>query len=142
MAAVSGTLIGWTIANVPIESLGAGGWLRSLAWAVVAFLGPLACTAALARGVSPPAFARMLGRAADRPRDPLTLVLGATLIATSVLALQAALMLVFDSRYVDFPFAPLFGAAFPFTVLALALPRVKGARPPAETLAAAVLASA
>ena len=142
MAAVSGTLLGWMIANVPIESLGAGGWLRSLAWAVVAFVGPLACAAALASGVSPPAFARILGRAAERPRDPLTLVLGATLIATSVLALQVALMLVFDSRYVDFPFAPLLGAAFPFAVLALALPRAKGARPPAETLASALLAGA
>ena len=29
-AAVAGVLIGWTVENVPIESLGIGGWVRSL----------------------------------------------------------------------------------------------------------------
>src|SRR5262249_16843936 len=47
MAMVSGTFIGWAVANVPVESLGIGGWLRSLAWAAVAFIAPPACAAAL-----------------------------------------------------------------------------------------------
>ena len=33
IAIVSGTLIGWTVENVPLESLTVGDWLRSLAWA-------------------------------------------------------------------------------------------------------------
>ena len=37
-AIAGGVLIGWTIANVPLESLGVGGWLRSLALALVAAL--------------------------------------------------------------------------------------------------------
>ena len=49
IAAVAGVLIGWTIENVPIESLGVGGWLRSLALAALAIAAPLACAAALAR---------------------------------------------------------------------------------------------
>ncbi len=55
----------------------------------------------------------MLGRAAQRPRDPLALVLGVLLIVLVVLAVQAALGLVFDPRYRDFPFAPLTGAVVP-----------------------------
>jgi glucan 1,3-beta-glucosidase len=57
-----------------------------------------------------------------------------------VLALQVALMLVFDPRYVDFPFAPLLGAAVPFLVLAILVAPEKGMRPAAEKLAAGILA--
>ena len=39
-ATVGGALIGWSLANVPVESLGVGGWLRSLAFAGVALLAP------------------------------------------------------------------------------------------------------
>jgi len=119
MAFVSGTLIGWTVENIPIESIKSGDWLRSLAWAAVALLAPVACAAAAASGTTMPSFAAMLGRRAYRPRQPLTLVLGALLIVLAVLALQAALGLDFDPRYRDFPFAPLTGGAFPFLVVAL-----------------------
>ena len=37
-AIAGGVLIGWTIENMPLESLGMGGWLRSLALAGVALL--------------------------------------------------------------------------------------------------------
>ena len=47
-----------------------------------------------------------------RPRRSLALLLGAALIVLAVLSVQAALGLVFDPRYRDFPFAPLTGAAF------------------------------
>jgi hypothetical protein len=48
---------------------------------------------------------------------------------------------VFDTRYKDFPFAPLTGAVVPFAVLALASWRQKGApRGTAELAFAAVLA--
>jgi glucan 1,3-beta-glucosidase len=92
------------------------------------------------RGVPPPSFGRVLGRADERVREPLALVTGALLLALSLLALQIALMLVFDPRYVDFPFAPLLAAAIPFATLAFATAPDKGARPAAETLAAGVLA--
>jgi glucan 1,3-beta-glucosidase len=119
MAFVSGTLVGWTFENVPIESLTRGDWLRSLAWAALAVLAPLACAAAAAAGIAIPSFAAMLGPRADRPRGALTLLLGTLLIALAVLAMQSALGLDFDPRYRDFPFAPLTGAAFPFLALAV-----------------------
>jgi exo-beta-1,3-glucanase (GH17 family) len=117
IAITSGTLVGWTIANVPLESLTIGDWLRSLAWAAVALGAPVAGAVALATGARAPSFAAMLGRAAQRPRDGVMLALGVLTIAAAVLAVQAALGLVFDPRYRDFPFAPLTGAAVPLLLL-------------------------
>jgi exo-beta-1,3-glucanase (GH17 family) len=138
-AVVSGTLIGWTIENVPIESLTIGDWVRSLAWAAVAFLAPVTAAGARASAATIPSFARMLGRRAERPRQPLELALGGLLVVLVVLAAQAALGLVFDSRYRDFPFAPLTGATFSFLLLVRSLPDRKDFRPAAETVAAAAL---
>src|SRR5262245_52975736 len=96
IAIVAGTLIGWTVANVPLESLTLGDWLRSLASAAVALMSPVAAAAALASGASAPSFAQMLGRRAQRPTDVVTFSLGILLIALAVLSVQAALGLVFD----------------------------------------------
>jgi hypothetical protein len=111
--------MGWTVENVPLESLSGRDWLRSLAWASVALIAPVACAAAAASGMAVPSFAAMLGRSVQRPRQPLALTLGTLLIVLAVLAVQAALGLDFDPRYRDFPFAPLSGAAFPFVALSV-----------------------
>jgi exo-beta-1,3-glucanase (GH17 family) len=139
-ALVSGILIGWTIENVPLESLTIGDWARSLVWTAVALLAPVAAAAARASAVAIPSFARVLGRRAERPRHPLELALGLTLIALVILAVQAALGLVFDPRYRDVPFAPLTGATVPFLLLMSSWPRRTDLRPAAETVAAAALA--
>jgi glucan 1,3-beta-glucosidase len=62
------------------------------------------------------------------------------LIATTLLAVLAALGLVFDPRYKDFPFAPLTAAAVPFLLHTLTMARPMGARGAAEILTALVLA--
>jgi glucan 1,3-beta-glucosidase len=142
IATASGTLIGWAWANVPVESLGFGGWLEGLAWAAVALVAPVAAAASLVAGVAAPTFGEMLDRRDERPCAKISLAAGGGLLAVSVLALQRALMLVFDPRYVDLPFAPLLAAALPYVALALWLKRRNGARPAAETLAAGVLAAA
>lgn len=142
IATVSGVLIGWAIAQVPVESLGLGGWLEGIAWTTVALVAPPAVAASLVAGLRAPAFAEMLGRADERPRAPLGLVVGAGLVALSALALQVALMLVFDPRYVDFPFAPLVAAAVPYVLLGFAIAPEKGVWPGAERVAACVLAGA
>jgi glucan 1,3-beta-glucosidase len=136
---VSGALAGWTIANVPIESLTAGDWLRSLMWAAVALLSPVLAAAALASGVPIASVVQVLGRAADRKQETLALALGALLIVLIVLAVQAALGLVFDPRYRDFPFAPLWGATVPL-LLATTMPvRLRRPDPLVQWVAAAVL---
>ena len=140
MAAVSGTLIGWTIRNIPIESLTVLDWIRSLAWASVAFGAPIAGAAGMATGVNVPSLAAILGRRAQLPRQPVVLALGGLLIVLVVLAAQAALGLVFNPRYRDFPFAPLTAAVIPIVLLMPSFPRRCDIRPNAETVAAALLA--
>jgi exo-beta-1,3-glucanase (GH17 family) len=151
MAIASGILIGWTVANVPVESLTVGDWLRSLAWAGAALASPVIGAAALASGTTAPTFAQILGRAAQRPRNAVALALGILLIALAVLAVQAALGLVFDPRYRDFSFAPLTGATAPLLLVIKRRRAIKGAllarwkrhlqAPAAESAVAATLAA-
>ncbi len=138
---VSGTLIGWTVENVPLESLTTGDWLRSLAWAAVALISPVAVACALAAGKRTPSFARLLGPSAQRGRDGLVILLGILLIVVAVLSVQAALGLVFNARYRDFPFAPLTGATVPFLLLASSTTwKLRPDAPVAETAMALTLA--
>jgi glucan 1,3-beta-glucosidase len=139
IAAVPGVLIGWTIENIPLESLGLGGWARSLVFAALAIAAPIVCAAGLAANVGIPAFARLIGPQDGRVRGRLARTLGWLLLALCVLAVQSTLALAFDPRYRDFPFAPLTCAAVPFLTVAFLAPRSAGLRPAAETVAALVL---
>jgi len=138
-ALIGGVLAGWAVENALVESLGAGGWLRSLALVAVAIAAPIVGAAGLALNVASPNFERVLASSKDRIRDPFMLALGVVLISLSVLAVQAALGLVFDPRYRDFPLVPLTAAAAPFLLLSFRAPRPNGLRPVAELVAAAVL---
>jgi glucan 1,3-beta-glucosidase len=132
-------LFGWTLERIPIDSFSPGSWLRSIVFAVTAAIGPAACAAAIAVGRAQPAFAALLGGRRGT-RDPLTLILGGSLIALTLLSIETALVLVFDPRYRDLPFAPQSAGVIAFFVLALSTPRPAGKRAAAETLAAALLA--
>jgi glucan 1,3-beta-glucosidase len=116
VALAAGTLIGWTVRNVPLESLGVSGWAMSLIFAALAILVPLAAAAALVRGIPAPRFTALLG-AEPRPESRLARVLGGLLLVLCVVAIAIALSLVFDPRYRDFPFAPLTAAVVPFLLL-------------------------
>ena len=131
-----------TIANVPVESIGAGGWVRLLALAAVAFCSPLVLSAAMMRGVAVPLLSRLLGPANERTRDPFAIAVGLVAIATLLLAIVTALGLVFDPRYRDFPFAPLTAAIVPFFVHSVLMPRPAGARGVTEIGGALILAVA
>jgi glucan 1,3-beta-glucosidase len=141
IAFLPAVLFGWTLETVPIDSFSAGGWLRSLAFAITAAIAPIACAAACASGRMAPTFAATLSRS-GRARDALSVALGGSLIALTLLSVQSALGLVFDPRYRDIPFAPQSAAVIPFLVLMVSAPREFGTRAAAETLAAAVLALA
>jgi hypothetical protein len=138
-AAASGTMIGWAIASIPLESLTVGDWMRSLAWGVVAIAAPVLCAMAVTAGVEVPSFARVLGRRTDRVEGLLAILLGLVLVALTLLAVQAALGLVFDPRYRDFPFPALMAAAVPFLAHKTSWPRLRSLQPCAETVAAATL---
>jgi exo-beta-1,3-glucanase (GH17 family) len=136
IALAAGALIGWTVRNVPLESLGMSGWAMSLTIAALAVFAPLAGAAALMRGIAAPRFAALLG-AAPWPQSRLARALGGLSLVLCVVSVAIALSLVFDPRYRDFPFSPLTAAAAPYLVLTLL---VAGARRGlAEIVAAAVL---
>jgi glucan 1,3-beta-glucosidase len=140
IATVGGACVAGAAESLPIESLGIGGWLRSIALFVTAFGAPLAGATALASGRSVPGFAAVLARAEQRPRQWFACATGALLIAATVLTLQTALGLVFDPRYRDFPDSALTAAIVPFLVASLVSGRRAGQRGVAEGLAAAILA--
>ncbi len=138
-AVAGGVLLGWTVENVPLESLGLGGWIRSLAYVAVAFTSPLLLSAAVVRGKPLPRLSRLLGPAQQRPSHPLAIGIGLVLIATLLLAIHVALGLVFDPRYKDFPFAPLTAAVVPLMSLSLASRSGLGRHGAAELAAAGLL---
>jgi len=139
-AFAGGTLIGWTIENIPLESLGLGGWSRSLVLAAVAIAAAPVTSMAMMRGVPVPNFARLLGPKDARARDPLEVAAGFVLIVLMLMAFIVALGLVFDPRYRDFPFAPLTAAVVPFLTHTITIGRSKGLRSTAETAGANVIA--
>ncbi len=138
-ATVGGVLIGWAVANVPIESFNLGGWLRNLALAVVAGLSPVLLSAALMRDMPLPPLARILSPDKREPADRLERAIGWIAVATLLLAVQAALGLVFDPRYKDFPFAALTAAALPFLVISVVVARPAGRAGVAEKMSAGLL---
>jgi glucan 1,3-beta-glucosidase len=139
-AFVGGALIGWTIENVPVESLGVGGWSRSLALTAVAIGAPVLLSVAIMCSTPMPAFFRIFGPKEYRMQNPLAQSLGVILAITMLLAFVIALGLVFDPRYRDFPFAPLTAAIVPFLVHGVMVARSKGIRPTAEVAGAGALA--
>lgn len=139
LAFLPAVLFGWTIETIPIESFSVGSALRSLAFAASAAAAPIVCAAACAAGRPLLAFSSLIGRT-GKPLDGLGWALGGTLIVLMLLSVEAALGLVFDSRYRDIPFAPLGAAVIAFLVAVVSTPRPAGARAVAETVAAAVLA--
>ncbi len=132
-------LFGWTLERVPIDSFSIGTWLRSIVFAATAAVAPAASAAAIAANRAQPAFAALIGGRRGT-RDALGVILGGSLIALTLLSIETALVLVFDPRYRDLPFAPQSAGVIAFVALALSAPRPAGKRAAAETLAGAVLA--
>ena len=138
LAFLPAVLFGWTLGTVPVESFNAIGWVRSLAFAAVAVAAPVVCAAGCAAGRALPTFALLLGRPGVQ-RTALDVALAGTFIVLVLLAVVAALGLVFDPRYRDIAFAPLTAATVPFLVLHLATARPTGRPAAAEIAAAATL---
>ena len=139
-ALAGGLLIGWTVENVGLESLGIGLWVRSLALVAAAIVTPIVASAAVVTQTPMPPLATVLSLGTLRKSDRLTVALGLMLVVAIVLSLQVALGLVFDPRYKDFPFAPLTAVIAPLFVHSVSVARASGRRGAAETAGAIVLA--
>jgi exo-beta-1,3-glucanase (GH17 family) len=141
-ATSAGILLGVAADKMFYESYGFGGWLGWGSLLAAAIASPLLCTNALMSGRSLPTFLELLGPRDGRAGSVLTILLGAALVATTLIGTETALGFVFDPRYHDFPFAALTMAVVPFSTLMLLNRRQEGARPIAEAVFAGLLAGA
>jgi len=142
LATVAGLMVPWTVALVPLESLGPGGWARWLALAALAGTTPIIAAAALAGGERIVGFAAVVGGRQERTPDRLAFALGALAVVATLFAIQTALGLTFDARYRDFPFAPLSAAIIPLATVRLMAGADRTGAGTAERMAAAILATA
>jgi len=140
-ATTAGILLGIAADKMLYESYGIGGWLGWGALLAAAIASPLLCANALMSGRALPTFLELLGPRDQRTRSVLTILLGATLLVTTVIGAATALGFVFDPRYKDFPFAALTMAVVPFATLMLLNRPQDGVRPIAESVFAGVLAA-
>lgn len=140
-AMAGGILVGWAVENAPLESLGAGGWARSVAMLATGIASPVLFSAAIARGATMPSLVRLIGPETTRTTEPLTRAMAAVLAVTVLVSLFVALGLVFDPRYRDFPFAPLTATAVPLLIHSFTVKRSGGPRGTAELAASAILAA-
>jgi exo-beta-1,3-glucanase (GH17 family) len=140
-ATTAGILLGVAADKMFYESYGLGrllGWGSLLAAAIAS---PMLCANALMSGRSLPTFLELIGPREGRTFSVPTMVLGFVLTVTTLLAAEAALGLLFDPRWRDFPFASLTMAVVPFGTLALFKRPKSGIRPIAETTFAALFAA-
>jgi glucan 1,3-beta-glucosidase len=141
-AATAGILFGIAADKMFYESYGIGGWLGWGALLTAAIASPMLCANAMMSGRALPTFLELLGPRDGRARSVLTMVLGATLLLTTLIGAETALGFVFDPRYRDFPFAALTMAVVPFSTLMLLNRPPDGVRPIAEAVFAGLFAAA
>jgi glucan 1,3-beta-glucosidase len=98
--------------------------------------------AALAGGVAPVTFVRIVGPPAERVAGWVPNVLGWATLFTALLAAESALGLAFNPRYLDFPTAALSAAVIPLLIHSVVAGRWPGAPQKAEAAMAAILAVA
>jgi glucan 1,3-beta-glucosidase len=140
IALAGGSMIGWAVELAAYESLGIGGWLRSGALVALAILAPMALAVVLMRGERLPTIAEILAGSKGETISRTQWFAGLLIAATTVIAVQVALGLVFDPRYKDFPFAPLTASVVPIAFAALWCRGSDGGQGLAERVAAATLA--
>jgi exo-beta-1,3-glucanase (GH17 family) len=139
-ATTAGILFGIATDKLFYEGYGIGGWLVWGALMTAAIASPMLCANALMSGRALPTFLELLGPRDGRAASVLTMILGATLVVTTLIGAETALGFVFDPRYRDFPFAAMTMAVVPFSMLILLNRPQDGVRPIAETVFAGLLA--
>ena len=133
-ATASGILLGVAADKMLYESYGLGGWLRWGALLAAGVAASLLGANAVMAGRPLPTFLELLGPREDRTRSVSQILLGMTLIVTTLVAAETALGLVFDPRYKDFPFAALTMAVLPLALLTLLNRPQQGTRPISEAV--------
>jgi glucan 1,3-beta-glucosidase len=122
IALFAGLTIGRAVAAAPVESLGFGGWLRSIVILALGLAVPLLAAAGIAARSRFVALSTFLDPAQWRTSSRIELALAGALVASVVLVVQIALGLVFDPRYKDFQFSGLTPIIAAFAFYAFAAP--------------------
>ena len=141
-ATTAGILFGLAAQKMFYESYGAGGWLLWSSLLLAATASPVFGAHALMSGRPSPGFLELLGPEGYRTKSMPAIMYGWAWIVTIVIGTATALGLVFDPRFIDFPFAALTMAAVPFAAVTLLNPAKKGIRPMAESIFSGVFAAA
>lgn len=138
----AGLFVGWAVAEMPVQNRTIGAWIYAGVMLSLALSVPPVAAAALVRGTALEGFAAVLDPVRRRALTPLSKVATLMFAAVVAIAIQRALVIVFDPAVHDFPFAPLSGPAV--ALLALTIHRAPATRHPpvAEHLAAWLLAAA
>jgi exo-beta-1,3-glucanase (GH17 family) len=137
-ATTAGILFGVAAQKMFYESYGAGGWLVWGSLLLATTASPVFGANALMSGRPSLSFLELLGPEGYRTESMLAIMHGLTLIVTVVIGTETALGLVFDPRFIDFPFAALTMAAVPFAAMTLLNPPKIGIRPVAESMFASL----
>ena len=133
-ATVGGILLGVAVDKLLYESYGFGIWLKWSSLLAAGIAAPLLSANAMMSGRALPTFLELFGPRDSRTKSILTILLGVTLLVTTIVGAETALGFVFDARYKDFPFAAMTMAVVPFCGLMLLNRPQSGARPIAEVV--------
>jgi exo-beta-1,3-glucanase (GH17 family) len=141
-ATVGGILLGVSAEKAFYESYGFDGWLVQ-ALLIAGIVAPLLCSIAQMSEHAPLTLLELVGWRGVRVRSLPAIILGGALAATTLIAAETALGLVFDPRWRDFPFATLTMAVVPFwTLTLLSGRRESDPQPLTEALFACLFAAA
>ncbi|MGT2436809.1 glycoside hydrolase family 17 protein [Bradyrhizobium betae] len=137
-ATTAGILLGVAAQKMLYESYGIVGWLQWGSLLLAATASPVFGAIALISGRPLPSFLEVLGPEGYRTESALVTMHGLAWIAIVVIGTGTAIGLVFDPRFIDFPFAALTMAAIPSAAMAVLNSSKKEARPLAESIFAGV----
>lgn len=137
-ATTAGILLGVAAQKMLYESYGIVGWLQWGSLLLAATASPVFGAIALISGRPLPSFLEVLGPEGYRTESALVTMHGLAWIAIVVIGTATAIGLVFDPRFIDFPFAALTMAAIPTAAMAVLNSSKKETRPLAESMFAGV----
>lgn len=115
-------LLGWAIAELPVQSHTIGEWILGSVLLLLAIVTPPVCAAVVIRRLPFEGFGALLDPSIRRHAHPLARTAGILFAATVFVALAIGLLLVFDPEQRDLPFAALTGPAIAILTMALACP--------------------
>jgi exo-beta-1,3-glucanase (GH17 family) len=140
IAFAAGLFVGWSVAELPLQSDSVFEWAHAALLIVLAVAVPPAAAAALVRGRPIESFAALFDPNSRRFMDPLSRTVTLLLVLTTVVAIELALGFVFDPANRDFVGAPLTGPVVAFLVLLSQIPPRARSASVAEVWAALILA--